>query len=48
LNNIYDDNTSFALQNQSNSLTKIYAENKTTACKIMPVIIADKEKLEAE
>lgn len=48
LNNIYDDNTSFALQNQSNSLTKIYAENKTTACKIMPVIIADKEKLEAK
>lgn len=48
LNNIYDEEKAFALQNQSNSLTKIYAENKTTACKIMPVIIADKSKLEAE
>ena len=36
-----------AIEEEDGSITKIYAENKTTACKIMPVIIADKEKLEA-
>ena len=45
LNNKYDENSSFALAPLDEEYLKIYGESKTTNCKIIPVIEAEKINL---
>lgn len=48
LNNEYGANNSFAVKPLDDNLMKIYGEAKTTNCKVIPVIIADKVNLKAK
>jgi hypothetical protein len=45
-NSEYDSNNAFAVKMIDETNSKIYSENKTTTCNIVPVIIANKEDLE--
>lgn len=45
LNNEYDKENSFAVSPLDENSMKIYGESKTTNCKVIPVIIADKVNL---
>ena len=48
LNNEYDTNNSFAVSPLDENSMKIYGELKSTSCKVIPVIIADKVNLKTE
>ena len=45
LNNEYSETKAFAVSPLDDNSMKIYGENKTSNCKVIPVIIADKNKL---
>lgn len=45
VNNEYDQNNSFAVSPLDENFMKIYGEDKTVSCEIIPVIIANKQNL---
>lgn len=47
LNNVYNENTSFAVSPLNAESMKIYGEDKNTSCKVIPVIIAEKINLKS-
>ena len=47
LNNAYNETTAFAVSPLDTESMKIYSELKTTKCKVVPVIIAEKTNLKA-